>query len=84
MVGYAAGFFAVAAGGQGRGTLFLDAMFFLLALAVPLVLVWLAAWLAEELAAQRELVAALAEVAAPLAARARRDPRGARVEAPPA
>jgi len=68
VLGYAAGFLAVAAGGQGRGTLFLDAMFFLLTLTVPLVLVWLAAWLAGELAAQRALVAALAEAALPLAA----------------
>jgi hypothetical protein len=66
VVGYGAGFLAVAAGGQGRGTLFLDAMFFLVALAVPLVLVWLAAWLAEELAQQRELLAALAGATAPL------------------
>jgi hypothetical protein len=68
VVGYAAGFLAVAAGGQGRGTLFLDAMFFLLTLTVPLVLVWLAAWLAEALDEQRTLVAALAEAALPLAA----------------
>ena len=50
----------------GAGKLFLDAMFFLLTLAVPLVLVWLAAFLAAELARQRELIAALAGVAAPL------------------
>jgi hypothetical protein len=68
VVGYAAGFLAVAAGGQGRGTLFLDAMFFLLTLTVPLVLVWLAAWLAKALDEQRALVAALAEAALPLAA----------------
>ena len=43
-------------------------MFFLLTLTVPLVLVWLAAWLAEELEAQRALVAALADAAVPLAA----------------
>ena len=67
VLAYAAGFLAVAAGGQGRGTLFLDAMFFLLTLTVPLVLVWIAAWLAEELAAQRALVAALADAALPLA-----------------
>ena len=56
----------VAAGGRARGTVFLDAMFFLVALALPLLLVWLAAWLAEELDRQREIVAALAEVTAPL------------------
>ena len=67
---------------QGRGTLFLDAMFFLLALALPLMLVWLAAWLAEELERQREIVAALAEVDRAAHRRARRDARGARPPAP--
>ena len=66
VLAYAIGFWSVAASGQGRGTLFLDAMFFLLTLAVPLLLVWLAAFLAAELARQRELIAALAGVAAPL------------------
>jgi len=68
VVAYGIGFFSVAAGGQGRGTLFLDAMFFLVALTVPLVLTWLAAWLAEELERQRELIAALAGATAPLLA----------------
>jgi hypothetical protein len=78
VVGYAAGFLAVAVEGQGRGTLFLDAMFFLVTLAVPLVLVWLAAFLADELARQRELVTAFVEVAAPLAGAlaAPREPAG--------
>jgi hypothetical protein len=49
-----------------RGMRFLDAMFFLMALVLPALLFWLAAWLAEELARQREIVAALAEVTAPL------------------
>jgi len=62
---YGIGFLSVSAG-QGRGTLFLDAMFFLVALVLPLMLLWLAAWLAEELEQQREIVAALAEVTAPL------------------
>ena len=66
MVAYGIGFLSVAAGGQARGTLFLDAMFFLVALVLPLLLIWLAAWLAEELERQREFVAALAEVTAPL------------------
>ncbi len=66
VLAYAIGFWSVAASGQGRGTLFLDAMFFLLTLVVPLILVWLAAWLAAELARQRELTAALAGVAGPL------------------
>jgi hypothetical protein len=81
VVGYAAGFLAVAAGGQGRGTLFLDAMFFLLTLTVPLVLVWLAAWLVEALDEQRALVAALAEAALPLAAAL--EAARQRTEAPP-
>jgi len=67
VVGYGVGFLAVAGAGQGRGTLFLDAMFFLLTLTMPLVLVWLAAWLAEELETQRALVSALADAAVPLA-----------------
>ena len=66
VVAYGIGFLSVAAGGQTRGTLFLDAMFFLVALVLPVLLIWLAAWLAEELAHQREIVAALAEVTAPL------------------
>ena len=66
VIGYAIGFFSVAAAGASRGTLFIDAMFFLATLTVPLVLVWLAAWLAEELETQRLLVVALAEAVAPL------------------
>ena len=66
VLAYAIGFWSVAASGQGRGTLFLDALFFLVTLAVPIVLVWLAAFLAAELARQRELIAAFAGVAAPL------------------
>jgi hypothetical protein len=66
VLAYAAGFLAVAAAGTGRGTLFLDAMFFLVTLTLPLVLLWLAAWLAEELDRQRQFVAALAEATAPL------------------
>lgn len=66
VLAYGIGFLTVAAGTQTRGTLFLDAMFFLVALALPLGLVWLAAWLAGELARQREIVAALAELTGPL------------------
>jgi hypothetical protein len=66
VVGYAIGFLAVAAGGQGRGTLFLDALFFLVVLTVPLLLLWLAAWLHEVLAEQRELTVALAGAVTPL------------------
>ncbi len=61
---YGIGFLSVAS----RETRFLDAMLFILALALPVLLVWLAAWLAEELERQREIVAALAEVTAPLIA----------------
>ena len=66
VLAYALGFWSVAASGQGRGTLFLDAMFFLLTLTVPIVVVWVAARLAAELVRQRELTAALAGVAEPL------------------
>jgi hypothetical protein len=51
---------------EPRGTLFLDAVFFLAAAILPLMLIWMAAFLAEELARQREVVAALAEAAAPM------------------
>jgi hypothetical protein len=61
---YAIGFFGASA---QRGTVFLDGAFFLVTLALPLILVWLAAFLAEELARQREMIAALAELAGPLA-----------------
>jgi hypothetical protein len=61
---YGIGFLSVV--GAGRGTVFLDAMFFLVALVLPLLLIGLAAWLAEELERQRAFVAALAEVTAPL------------------
>jgi len=60
---YAVGFFGVS---QARGMVYLDAAFFLVTLALPLILVWLAAFLAEELARQREMIAALAEVVGPL------------------
>jgi hypothetical protein len=65
---YAVGFLSVAAGTQTRGTLALDALFFLVALVLPLGLIWLAASLAGELARQREIVAALAEATTPLVA----------------
>ena len=82
VVAYAIGFLSVAAGGgQGRATLFLDAMFFLLTLTVPVVLVWLAAWLAEELAAQRALVLGLADAAMPLAVALEEASRRAQVPA---
>lgn len=66
VVAYAIGFLVVAAGTQSRGTVFLDAMFFLVTLVLPLILIWLAACLAEELERQRAVIAALAELAPPL------------------
>lgn len=66
VLSYAAGYF----GGTGgaRGTAFLDAVFFLIALLLPMGLVTLAAWLAAELARQRAAVGMLAEALEPLAA----------------
>ncbi len=63
VVGYAIGFFAAS---QSRGTVFLDGAFFLVTLALPLILVWTAAYLAEELARQRDMIAGLAELVGPL------------------
>jgi len=63
VVSYAIGFLGVS---RERGTVFLDAMFFLVALVLPLILIWLAAQLAAEMTRQRALIAALAEVAVPL------------------
>jgi hypothetical protein len=60
---YAIGFLGVS---RERGTVFLDLMFFLVALVLPLILIWLAAQLAAEMERQRALIAALAEVAVPL------------------
>ena len=62
---YAIGFFG-GEGAAGRGTVFVDGLFFLIALVLPLMLIWLAAWLAEELERQREIIAALAELTPPL------------------
>ena len=62
---YAIGFFGDD-GAATRGTAFIDGLFFLIALILPLMLIWLAAWLAEELERQREVIAALAELTPPL------------------
>jgi hypothetical protein len=45
---------------------FIDGLFFLIARVLPLMLIWLAAWLAEELERQRRVIAALAELTPPL------------------
>jgi hypothetical protein len=66
VLAYGFGFFGAS---QARGTAFLDGAFFLLALTLPLILIWMAVSLAEELARQRDLLAALAEVVGPLIAR---------------
>lgn len=63
VVAYAIGFFGAS---QARGTTFLDGAFFLVTLVLPLILVWFGAFLAEELARQREMIAAMAELVAPL------------------
>ncbi len=61
---YAIGFLGGAS--QARGTVALDALFFLVTLVLPLILIWIAAFLAEELARQRNAIAALVDLAAPL------------------
>ncbi len=66
VLSYAGGYFGGAAAGQARGTAFLDAVFFLVALTLPLGLITLAAWLAAELARQRTAVAELVMAATPL------------------
>jgi hypothetical protein len=63
VLSYAIGFLGVS---FERGTVFLDTIFFLVALVLPLILIWLAAELAAEMERQRALIAALAEVAVPL------------------
>ncbi len=68
VLSYAVGFFSGMGEGQPRGTVFLDWVFFLIALVLPLILIWLAAWLAAELARQRAAVDRLVEAAAPLMA----------------
>lgn len=64
VLAYAAGYFRAAP--AGRGTAFLDAVFFLIALVLPIGLVALAAWLAQELARQRQAVRDLVAASAPL------------------
>jgi hypothetical protein len=66
VLAYALGFLLGGGAEQPRGTVFLDGMFFLIALFLPLLLIWLSAWLAVELVRQREAVALLTEATAPL------------------
>lgn len=49
-----------------RGTAFIDGLFFLVVLVLPLILVWLAAWLADTLARQHEMIGAMAELLPPV------------------
>jgi hypothetical protein len=67
VLSYAGGYFAGGGVGQARGTAFLDAVFFLIALVLPLGLIALAAWMAAEVARLRSTVADLIAVSAPLA-----------------
>lgn len=64
VIAYAAAFLGGASG--ARGTVVLDALYFLVTLILPLMLIGLAAWLAEELARQRAALAALADLLPPL------------------
>lgn len=66
ILGYGVGYVSVSAGQGGGGPAFVDGLFFAAALVLPLLLIWLAAWLTEELAQQREVVLALAELTPPL------------------
>ena len=66
IVGYGVGYMSVSAAREGGGVAFVDGLFFAAALVLPVLLVWLAAWLTEELAQQREVVLALAELTPPL------------------
>lgn len=66
VVAYAFGFLGVTSETRGSGAVFVDGLFLLTALVLPLILLWLAAWLAGELARQREVIAALAEASQPL------------------
>jgi hypothetical protein len=66
VLGYGIGYLGVLAPLQPPGMVFLDILLLLVALVLPLILLWLAALVAEELERQREVIAALAEVAAPL------------------
>jgi hypothetical protein len=68
VLSYAVGFFSALGEGRSRGTVFLDGVFFLIALVLPLILIWLAAWLATELARQRAAIDRLVRAAEPLIA----------------
>lgn len=66
IAGYGVGYMTVSAAREGSEVAFVDGLFFAAALVLPVLLVWLAAWLTEELAQQREVVLALAELTPPL------------------
>lgn len=66
VLSYGIGFLAVTSETQSRGTVFLDGIFFLAGLFLPLLLIWLAALLAGELSRQRVMIAALGELFPPL------------------
>lgn len=66
VIAYATGYVSVAAASETRALVFLDGLLFLLALVLPLLVAWLATYLAEELARQREIMIAMAEFATPL------------------
>lgn len=65
VVAYAIGFLGSDAP-AARGTVFIDGLFLLVALVLPLVLIWIASRFGEEFDRQREAIAALAEVTPPL------------------
>ncbi len=66
VVAYAAGFIVVSSGAQPRGTVVLDGLFFVVALILPLMFIWLVAWLSEELELQRAITHELLSQFAPL------------------
>ncbi len=68
VAGYGLGYLNVATESQLRGMAVLDGLFLIIALVLPIGLLWLAAGLVRTLGEQREITAALAEAARPLIA----------------
>ncbi len=66
VAGYGIGFLSIVSGSQPRGTVVLDVLFFLVVLVLPLLLIWLAAWIGEELQRQRQMIALLSRQIEPL------------------